>query len=139
MESVFFHHSLDTLDRVDAFLRSIEFAELEAGGAGELVRGGIGADSLNGDGTHEKRDGGHEAQPEAGGGGIGLRLNIGESGRRKKALPGVVKILTGERLADLQAAGCKHGGDFPGRNAGEVDLADSQAEIGGAGPELRGR
>lgn len=139
MESIFFHHPLDTLQRVGAFLRSIEFTELEAGGAGELVRRWIGGDSLNGDNAYEQIGDGHEAEPDAGGGRVGLRLNIGESAHSKKALHGVVKILAGERLADFQAADCEHGGDFLGRKTGEFDLVDRQAEIGGDGSELRWR
>ncbi len=123
VESIFFHHSLDAGQSAIEFLRRVEFAELQAGGAGQLVRGRIGGDAFDRHHAHEKIGDRQKAQPDAGGfGAIRFGLNIGEPSGGKKSLHRVVQRVARERFADLERRGRQQRSRFFRRNARQLDL-----------------
>ena len=123
VESIFFQHSLDAGQSAVEFLPRVEFAELQAGGACQLVRGGIGGNAFNASACPRKNwRARQKAQADAGGfGAIRFGLNIGEPSGGKKSLHRVVQCFARERFADLERRGREQRSGLFRRNARQLD------------------
>ena len=123
VESVFFHYSLDACPSVVEFFWGVEFAKLQAGGAGQLVGGRIVRNAFDRQHAHKKIGDRQKAQPDAGSvGAIRFGLNVGEAPGGKKSLHRVMQRFARERFADLERCGREQRSRFFRRNPRQLDL-----------------
>jgi hypothetical protein len=96
VEAVLLHYPFDAGQTAVEFFVAVEFSQLQAGGARELVRGGIVRNALDGQHAYEIIGNREKLQTDAGGfGAVGFGLNIGETSGGKKGLHGVVQTVAG--------------------------------------------
>ena len=102
METVLFHDSLNARDSAVEFLGRVEFAQLQAAGASQLIRGGIGRNAFHDYHANEKIGDGEKAHADSGSiGACGFCLYVGEASGGKKRLDGVVEIFSCQGFANF--------------------------------------
>src|ERR1700691_300692 len=138
VEAVLLHDSLDARNSAVEFLLRIELAQLQSGGAGQLILQRIVRNALDRYYAYEKISDCQKAQTDAGGfGAICFGLNIGETSGGKKSLHGVMQIFSRQWFADLKRSGRQEHCRFFRGNARQFDQINGQAEIGTNGSKLR--
>jgi hypothetical protein len=108
MESVFNHHPLNPFESMRELFSRVQFAELQASSARQLIGGRVEGNSLDGDDAYKKIRRRQEAKPDAGSfGPFYFRLNIGKPARGEERLYGIVEGIAGQGIADFERCGCQ--------------------------------
>ncbi len=137
VESIFFHHPLDAGQSAVEFLLRVEFAELQAGGADQLVGGRIRWRRPRSSPCPRR----NWRPSESAAGRRWFRCDpprpeYRRTVRSKKSLHRVVQRVARKRFADLERSGRQQRRRFFRRNTRQLDLINRQAEIGRDSSEL---